>query len=1415
MGGELKHTRQPRLNMEQGGIDVWFQNLEETQKQPWSDQVTRRFGVSFRNMSVQGRSTEDRFFKTFLNAPISVLKTIFRPSGSKTTILYGIDGLVEKGEMLLVLGRPGSGCSTLLKTLALEIQGLYVDPQSVLNYEGISPKNLRTEFRGSCVYSAETDIHFPELTVAETILFSAKCRTQPRSSKSSRNEYISQMRDDVLSMFQLDQATNTKIGDEIQRGISGGEKRRVSIAEALTGWSSLQCWDNSTRGMDSSTALTIMSVLRSFATHQKATTIATLYQTPEPILNLFDKILVLYEGREIFFGSKSNAIAYFTRLGFDRPSNMTTADFLTSLTNPTEAARLVRSDFQHHPRTADDFARLWTRSGEREDLSRCIIRFEEDHPTRIVNGKSTRRGSPYVLSPLAQVELCMHRGSRRILNNLALPVSFVVGNAIMALIVGSVFYNLDNNTAGISAREILIFYSVLLNSFMTGFEILSVWSQRKVVEKQAAYNFYRPVADSLSALLCDIPTKLFTSLIFNTCLYFMANLRRSVSAYFIYMLFSFVGMMTMSMFFRCVGSLARTITQTMVPFGVTVILFITYTGFVVPVTYMHGWIRWVRYLNPISYSFESLMINEFRDRKFRCSNFIPAGPAYSEVGDSQKVCALVGAIRGEDTVHGDKHLVETFQFHKSHLWRNLWILCLFMIGFFAIHLIASQVILASKPRGEILLYAPKGISRKKITTRSNDETNLRIATKTEAKNEGTTGQESRQIPQGLQSSQGTIHWSKVFYQISADNTQRQLLNDVNGWIRPGKLTALMGSTGAGKTTLLDVLSQRTTTGDLSGEIYFNGKPRNSDFRRKTGYVQQQDIHCATSTVRESLQFSALMRQPPHVPLQEKLDYVEEIMRVLELGDIADAMVGEPGQGLNVEQRKRLSIGVELAAKPELLILDEPTSGLDSQTAWTICSLMQTLAHHGQAVICTIHQPSSVIFSMFDELLLIANGGKTLYFGDIGPDSQTVISYFERKGAAPCRVDENPAEWLFEVTSHDAGTHYSEIWNASTELSAVRTHLARLNPNTATTSNPQVPDTTNPPPASSATGPSQFATPFLFQFKALLNRNMIDYWRTPTYLWAKLVFCCAAALIISISCSNASRSLQGLQTLLFAIFLLFTNFSNLMQQILPVFSARRLLFEARERQSKTYSWPAFLLAAIVAEAVWQTIGSLLAYVLFYFPIGMYSSGEHQDAVLMWLFMWLFFLFTSTMSNLLIAGIDQVDTAVNIGQLVFYLILMFCGVLVPKAALPGFWIFMYRVSPLTYLIAGMIAVGVGSSPIICSETELLQFMPPANVTCGRYLDPYIGYAGGALANREATDMCAYCPLSNVSEFLVRFNISYSDRWFYFGIVWVFIVFNVACTFIVYWVFRVPKGQRLTVSESGSGSAAEKGNEMIDSN
>jgi ABC-type multidrug transport system ATPase subunit len=143
----------------------------------------------------------------------------------------------------------------------------------------------------------------------------------------------------------------------------------------------------------------------------------------------------------------------------------------------------------------------------------------------------------------------------------------------------------------------------------------------------------------------------------------------------------------------------------------------------------------------------------------------------------------------------------------------------------------------------------------------------------------------------------------------------------------------MGESGAGKTTLLNVLAQRVDIGVVTGDMSVNGFPCSRSFQRRTGYVQQQDVHTAESTVREALIFSALLRQTSDVPTAEKYEYVDKVIEMLEMEEYADAVIGTPGNGLNVEQRKRTTIGIELVAKPGLLLfLDEPTSGLDSRKA---------------------------------------------------------------------------------------------------------------------------------------------------------------------------------------------------------------------------------------------------------------------------------------------------------------------------------------------------------------------------------------------------------------------------------------------------------------------------------------------------
>lgn len=181
---------------------------------------------------------------------------------------------------------------------------------------------------------------------------------------------------------------------------------------------------------------------------------------------------------------------------------------------------------------------------------------------------------------------------------------------------------------------------------------------------------------------------------------------------------------------------------------------------------------------------------------------------------------------------------------------------------------------------------------------------------------------------------------------------------------------------------MDVLAARKDQGVIHGEVLLNGKPLPLSFQRTTGYCEQVDVHMPQSTVREALEFSALLRQPRSIPKAEKLAYVDEIIDLLELKDIEDAIIGVPGEGLDVEQRKRVTIGVELVSRPTLLFLDEPTSGLDGQSSYMIVGFLQKLAATGQSIMCTIHQPSAALFAGFDMLLLLKAGGRTVYMGPI-------------------------------------------------------------------------------------------------------------------------------------------------------------------------------------------------------------------------------------------------------------------------------------------------------------------------------------------------------------------------------------------------------------------------------------------------
>lgn len=226
-------------------------------------------------------------------------------------------------------------------------------------------------------------------------------------------------------------------------------------------------------------------------------------------------------------------------------------------------------------------------------------------------------------------------------------------------------------------------------------------------------------------------------------------------------------------------------------------------------------------------------------------------------------------------------------------------------------------------------------------------------------------------------------------------------------------------------------------------------------------------------------------------IEEKNAFVEDVIKMLSMEDFAEAIVGNPGEGLNVEQRKLLTIGVELAAKPALLIfLDEPTSGLDSQSSWSIVAFLRKLANSGQAILCTIHQPSAILFQEFDRLLFLMKGGKTIYFGDIGKNSRTLLDYFERNGAPPCDDEANPAEYMLDICGKKSDQDWSEVWKTTAEAREVQAELDRMH------------ESKRAEPASDQSSPAEFAMPLTSQIYYVTQRVFQQYWRTPSYISGK-------------------------------------------------------------------------------------------------------------------------------------------------------------------------------------------------------------------------------------------------------------------------------------------------------------------------
>lgn len=282
----------------------------------------------------------------------------------------------------------------------------------------------------------------------------------------------------------------------------------------------------------------------------------------------------------------------------------------------------------------------------------------------------------------------------------------------------------------------------------------------------------------------------------------------------------------------------------MVPASILLLALLIFTGFVVPIDYMPGWCRWITYLNPVAYGYEALMVNEFHGRDFACSNYIPD---YANHSADNVACDVVGALPGHLYVSGDDHINSAYSYYHSHKWRNVGIIIVMAVFNHLVYFVASEYITAKKDKGQVLVFRRGFVPSYSVKSGDDVEKSSLTPITIVEKKEG----HNNCKKDAFRGSTGIFHWNNVCYNIKIKGQSRRILDHVDGWVKPGTLTALMGVSGAGKTTLLDCLADRRVgVGIITGEMLVDGKMRDESFQRQTGYAQQQDLHLETSTVRE-------------------------------------------------------------------------------------------------------------------------------------------------------------------------------------------------------------------------------------------------------------------------------------------------------------------------------------------------------------------------------------------------------------------------------------------------------------------------------------------------------------------------------------------------------------------------------------
>jgi len=642
----------------------------------------------------------------------------------------------------------------------------------------------------------------------------------------------------------------------------------------------------------------------------------------------------------------------------------------------------------------------------------------------------------------------LSRQRKLVTRNKALAPPRLFQAMLIGFVLGTLFMNLGADEY--PARFGLILYMLMSGAFSNLSEVPLADEARNVVSRQIEAGFFPATAYVLSVAIVHIPLTVLEALIYTSWIYWLPEFTYDAGRYFFFLLMYIVISNAFSVFFRSISYLASNpdvARQLDLPFIIVVTIF---GGFLINYNSIPDWLIWLFWLSPVSWALRSAALNEFNAPRYDGieQGGVRQGDGYMQQFGLQTEsiwkwmgivflvgfyalslasnCLLLSLLPprqqiGTRLTEKDRRLART-----GSSTANAGGVGAMAPAATAMAAVPDAGAAGAGEEGDMADEDSDELIELPHDEEEDDSSSPELADANQAERAGGRkngmahhvsfrddqmrgGQSSPPVKKkrlGQRKQTFELHsfdcppvvlaWKNINYSVPGANKKpKQLLREVSGYARPGEMTALMGSSGAGKTTLMDVIAGRKTVGTIEGDILVNGQPKDPHvWPRLMGYVEQEDIHVGTATVREALRFSAHLRLPSRVPEDKRNEFVEEVMNLVGLSKLADRLIGDESiGGLSAGELKLVTVAVELVSNPSLLFLDEPTSGLDAPSARRVMAAVRRIAGTGRTVVCTIHQPSEEIFLMFDNLLLLQSGGIVVYNGPLGRDARTLIDYF--------------------------------------------------------------------------------------------------------------------------------------------------------------------------------------------------------------------------------------------------------------------------------------------------------------------------------------------------------------------------------------------------------------------------------------